>query len=146
MAGVTLDDLRSPVVNAVIHLPYGRTLEFPIYIPTWHEWNEIGAAVRNPAVPTNRVGANGERLPNPYDPVYQQDIARAEEERQYRRLALALVKAGNAIPGASLEEQASNLRDAVGMDIANALLGLLAEMVSKGRARLEARAESFPDR
>lgn len=132
---------RTAVVN--VRVPPNKLLQFSLGHLSYVEWNEIGLAVENPAVPATRWNDRAQRKdPNPYDPGYLADLEMAETERMLRRLASALIKGGMSIPGDDLGEYAECLRN-LDTGIINALLTWLRNAGIGVMAELDARAETF---
>lgn len=142
---VSLDDLSSCIVNVNLETRYGRKLRVPLYLLSYHEWNEIGDQVPDPVVPRTLVDKAGNKTPNIYDVSYQAKRRKAEEERLYRRLVTALVRAGNRIPGDTFEAQVAAFREKAETGVVNALVSVLVEAAMKGEALIEQRLDTFRD-
>ena len=145
----TLKKHAAPVVVTVrVELAYGegdklRTLDIPLNTLSYGEWMGIETEVPEPAVPRTLTGVGGVKLPNREDVAYRRDLAAAQEERAYRRLALALEKGGMSIPGNTPSEKAREIKDNLDAGVSNALLTFLATAAMGGKATAEAAADTF---
>ena len=105
------------------------------------EWLGIEAEVPEPAVPRTLVGQGGVKLPNREDLTYRQDLEAVRNERAFRRLALAFVKAGVEMPP-TVEERVAVIKQ-IDARVANTLMAKLAEHAFNGKAEVEATADTF---
>lgn len=149
IAPITLADLKPEPVVMQVMMPYGRVVKVPIVPLTWHEWNTVGAQVLDPLKGntdywTKRNPATKEKEFDPENVAYLQALDEANSQRGYRRLLVALEKAGNIIEGNTLDEQIENLK-AMEVGIAVALINKLGDISMRGRASVFALAESFRD-
>jgi hypothetical protein len=136
------------VVNVRVEMAYGengepRTLDIPLNTLSYGEWMGVEAEVPEPAVPRTLAGVGGVKLPNKDDIAYRAALSAANEERAYRRLALALEKGGMVIPGASAKEKAAAIKDELDAGVSNALLTFLATAAMGGKATAESAADTF---
>lgn len=142
-APLSFADLAPSKVTVTVDLPaYGRKVTVALVLPTWVEWQRVETELPLPPVPRTLAGKGGEKLPNPADRDYLTKCADIQEERNYRRLALAMSKAGNDVPGDTIEAKARALRD-IDAGVAVALINFLQQAVGGGYAQGHARAESF---
>jgi hypothetical protein len=130
-------------VTVTVELPYERTLQVTLGTLSYGEWMAVELAVPAPPVPRTIAGANGVKLPNQADVDYQQKLARVNEERAYRRLALALEKGGTVIPGADEAEKAQAIQRDLDAGVSNALLVWLTNAAMSGKVTAEAAAATF---
>lgn len=131
------------VVNVHVELPYGREMDIPLSTLSYGEWMAIEAAIPEPAIPRTLAGPGGTKVPNRDDVQFRAELARVNEERAYRRLALALQKGGTDIPGATPAEQVEHLKAELDAGVSNALLVFLASAAMNGKAAAEAAADTF---
>lgn len=141
------DELREQVqpkrVNVVIKRPHAKDVTIPMVPLTYFEWISIDLEVNEPAIPRTIVAGDGTKLPNKEDAAYRMDMARVNMERSYRRLLLALKKAGVEVPGHDAREKIETLQKDIDSGIANALLSWLAQAAMGGKAEVERQAENF---
>lgn len=140
----TLKASAAPVVVTVnVELPYGRDLPVQVGTLSYGEWLGVESECPEPVVPRTLPGPNNTKLPNREDLAYRQALAAVQEERAYRRLALALEKGGMTIPGASAQEKAQAIKSELDAGVSNALLVFLANAAMGGKAQAEQSAETF---
>jgi hypothetical protein len=140
---MNLSDLTSRVVKVKVTLPYNREIEIPVGTLTYAEFNSVTADVPDPVIPRTLLGKDGEKLPNRDDVTYKAAIEKANEERSYRRLAIALNKGGVEITGETIAEKAATLRTDLDAGVANALMSFLAQAALGGRVAAQATADTF---
>lgn len=134
----------APVVITVrVELAYDRVIEVPIGTLTYGDWLGIDAECVEPPVPRTLVGAGGVKQPNRDDVKYREELARVMEERNYRRLALALEKGGTVIPGNTPGEKAAAIKAEMDAGVANALMVFIASAAMQGKATADAAADTF---
>lgn len=131
------------IVNVRVTMPYARTVDVRLSTLSWFEWQRVEFEVPVPAAPKTLPGPNGTKLPNDRDVTYLAEVAKVSDERGYRRLAAALVKAGNRIPGDTEEAWADFLRHHMDAGIAFSLIQFLLSAALGGAARAETRAAAF---
>lgn len=151
---IKLEDLAPATVTIRIVTNYGRELELPVKMLTWHEWNMIGAEVVDPSPDDMEAGGhkywtrwNAGKNTKEFDPA-NPDYLKAKEDakvqRNYRRLLYALEKGGNDVRrGDTIEEQVQNFIAGVSIEIAGLLIVQLEELSTKGRVGVFALADSF---
>lgn len=143
----TWSDLSSalgPVtIRAEIELPYGRKVTVPLVTLTYHEWVSVGLEVPDPAIPRTLVDKSGNKVPNRDDVGYQRAVQEAASDRNYRRLALAMEKAGITIPGNTSAEKGRTLATTLDAGVAARLIMLLGDAALGGRGRLLDTADTF---
>ena len=130
-------------VTVNVELPYERTVAVEISTLSYAEWLGVETECPEPVIPRTLAGPNGTKLPNREDLKYRQDLAAVQEERAYRRLALALEKGGTAVPGATAADKAAAIKAELDAGVANALMVFLANAAMGGRATAEAAADTF---
>lgn len=108
---------------------------------TWHEWEEIGARLENPPVPTVKQGRVHKPVPD--DPGYVQTCRELDRLRDAMRVTKALLNAGHDIPGSTLEEQGRALMQGISTGAANALVSFLRTAAFGTGARTRGDADSF---
>lgn len=146
---LALEDFAPAVVAMRIELEYGRVLEFPVKMLTWHEWNEIGGQVPDPNMedPQYKTRWNEAKKQKEFDP-QNEDYLRAKndaiEQRKYRRTLKALQLGGNdVVRGDTIQEQIDNFINALSIDVAIKLVQKLGEMTIQGRVSVTSLADSF---
>lgn len=126
--------LKPCVVNAHVKIPaYGREFDFRLGTLSWAEWQQFDALLSYPAVPQTLAGPNNTKLPNYSDRHYKSQYEAVDEEKNYRRLALAMSKAGHDLTdfGATVETQTKALRD-LDAGVATALINFLRNAAGGG--------------
>lgn len=133
-----------------------------LYTPlSYHRWNEIGAAVKNPDARDYPKfdEKTGRTVPNFDSPAYLAAKQAAEDERLYRRLLESIsglqiahvVEDGEAkrtdwrdvrIPGGDLSEQVAWLK-AARFALLNSLVALMLRHLNVQTAQIEVQAETF---
>lgn len=131
-----------PIVALTIEFPDGRAETVRVQLPSYHAFHEIGLDVPEPDVPYTRI-VSGQPAPNPDDAEYIAARAEALNLRQMRRLVHALVQGGESIPGATLAEQTGWFSAHAEAGLVHALLTFFNQATLGGRARIEARADTF---
>lgn len=137
-----MTDFTPPVVTLVIEFPDGRVENVPVQLPSYHDFHQTDADVPEPDVPYTRI-EEGRPALNPDDPAYLAARAEALAQRQRRRLVQALVRGGHHIPGSTLAEQADWFFTQADAGLVHALLAFFNNATLGGRARIDARAETF---
>jgi hypothetical protein len=131
------------VVNVRVELSYDRVIDVPIGTLTYGDWLGVDAELPEPPVPRTLAGVGGTKQPNRDDVKYREELARVMEERNYRRLALALEKGGTVIPGITPGEKAAAIKAEMDAGVANALMVFIAGAAMQGKASVEAAADTF---
>jgi hypothetical protein len=131
-----------PIILLTIDFPDGRAETLRAQLPSYHEFQQIGLEVPEPSVPYTRI-LNQQAAPNPDDPHYIAARADALQQRQLRRLVQALVRGGEDLPGATLAEQTDWFIAHADAGLVHALLTFFNQATLGGRARIEARADTF---
>lgn len=127
-----LRQLKSPVVEVELVTAWGETLIFPMQPLSWHAWNECVEDLIDPLPPKK---PNGE--PDLNARSYLEAKAKVEEQRQYRRLFLALQGGGNFTDlTGDIDDQIDQFRAVVDTGIALALLNVLIRMAAGARATI----------
>lgn len=132
----SLTDLEPLRVSAELELPGGDVLIVPLRLLTYAAWNRIGREVKNPSPPLSGVDANKRPIHDLNDPTYQNAIAEAGEERNYRRLLAAL---DIPIPGATVEDKVKALRETVDAGVMRKLMDFLGGVIVQGEAAISGR-------
>lgn len=131
------------VLNVKVTLNTGREFLMPFAPLTYHEYNEIGMEVTDPTPPKTGLDQNGKPMLNPLDPDYLKKRAWAAEERDFRRLARGLGKAGVDVPGDALPAKAAWLRSNLDAGAANVMLDIVNKFCTRGAAKIVETADSF---
>ncbi len=131
-----LDQLKAPIVTLNLSFEYGREEQIKVGLLTAQEWEAEMFAVPNPPVP-KVIASAGKSEPDFYHPDYQEKAKRAEVARNLRRIARALLKGGNELPGATFDEQVENLNGALDVGIYQALVEFLGKAVGGGKVTPE---------
>lgn len=105
------------------------------------EWLGIEAEIPEPPVPRTLAGPGGTKQPNRDDVVYRQQLAAALNERAFRRLALAFMKADTG-KQSSVEEWVAAVKQ-IDARVSNTLMMKLADHALNGKATVEAAAGTF---
>lgn len=137
------DELGPKTIRAEITTSYGRTVTVPIVTLSYHEWVAIGLEVPDPPVPRTLINKAGEKLPNRDDVTYLEALNRVTSDRNHRRLARAMEKAGVTIPGSTNADKSRQLQETLDAGIAARLIMLLGEAAMGGKARLLEQADTF---
>ena len=135
--------LAPATVTVKVELPYGRDVDVTVGTLSFGEWMQAETLVSEPPVPRTLAGPNNTKLPNRDDVAYRTALAKANEDRAYIRLALALEKGGTALPGATIADKAAALKTDLDAGIANALMTFIASAALGGKAAADATADSF---
>lgn len=138
-----LEMLSPRVMPVEVALPYGGTATVDMYSLTLHEWDELGEAVADPLAPFVMHNSRGEEVRNYADPKYLQERRTVEAERRWRRLTMALLKAGNEIDGIHFDEKVRRVRENLDGSIAAALMNWQARNFMEARASVVERSKSF---
>jgi len=147
VTGLTLADFapRKIFVN-ITDLAGAVILTVPLASLSWSEYHEIGQSIADPVPPTKRDFVNDKMIDvaDLKDAGYQAALGDVIGERNRRRLAVALIRAGNLpeLATASIEERAAAIE---GMDviIVSALIRAMNDLLLGARAKLAAQADSF---
>lgn len=140
-----LEGLKPRIETVRVHIPVtGREEDVTIGVLTMFEWLSFEVALPLPPVPHTQAGPNNTKQPNFADRGWQIRCEEIEIERNFRRLALALTKAGHDLSkhGKTLEDQSTALRD-IDVGVATALINFLKSAAGGGVARVEERADTF---
>lgn len=142
---ITLDDLTPVELVARCPTIQGRELLVKFTTLSWDEWDKLGMAVADPKIPLTKLAENGtDLLPNPQDTVYQEQLQRAGEDRQARRVFASLERSGNVFPGDTALEKWHNLKAKGDRLLVNSLVNIIIASQVQGRADIEKLADSFP--
>jgi hypothetical protein len=138
-----LDELAPATVNVEITLPGGRKHTLTIGTLSHAEWEDAGAAIKEPKVPYTKFKAGTDELiANPEDPAYLAELAKTGERRGAYRMARHFEKAGKVIPGDTPIEKADAILK-MDQGVYRAIFNLLVELNNAKREVLEDAASSF---
>ena len=146
MSGLSLAAFRPRVVTVTITDESRELLEVNLSALTWAEYHEIGQTVPDPMAPVERDFVDGkivERAVTESDE-YRSAVYAAQMERQHRRLAIALIRAGNLAELADrpLEEQSAAVQQ-MDAGIVAALLRALTQLTLENQEVIRHQAENF---
>lgn len=138
----SLDDGLTYEAEITVELPNNKALIYKMRTLSIGEWNDIGASVPEPSPPVSgfKKGDKPEPIYNEHDAGYLAARSAAEQTRNYRRLATALLI---DIPGETLEERGDILGAKMDAGTVRQLLSALLALTFGGVSRLDRRAESF---
>lgn len=150
---LSLDDLKPRVRQVVIVDEVGgESLTVPLAALSWSEYHRINATVPDPERPMKKVMKGNQYVyePKTDGPEFEEWKALNNEaiaERQRRRLAVSLIRAGNLpeLKSAKLEDQAAAVDE---MDTAyvRVLYRAMNDLVWEAQAKLREKADNFrPD-
>lgn len=132
---ITLDDLGVVPVEILFKTAYGREIQMRVKLLTCAQWTEIGASVPTPPRPPQENPATMR--------VWQEHVAKAEDERGYRRVIFAVEQGGNPIPGTTAAEKVENWRRSVDQGVHNSIMRFLFNAAMGDKASVEADADRF---
>ena len=117
-------------------------LEYSMKVPAFMRWNQIGAEVPDPPLATIGIDATTKRpLYDTTSWTYRNALNDAFNERNIRRLAEALLDP--MIPGDSLIDKATWIKENMSPGTVFQLCTLLSAAAAKGEARIASRANNF---
>lgn len=140
-----LELLTPKIVPVQVTLPYGSSVTINMYTLSMGEWDELGESILDPTAPFVMHNSRGEEVRNYAAPQFLRERRKAESERAYRRLTMALIRGGNEIEGLLFENKVDEVRKRLDLAIASALMRWQASLIAEGRVRVINAADKFPD-
>ncbi len=118
------------------------TIEFKMRVLSYFRFNEIGKMVTDPTPETMGIDATTKRpLFDTNSASFRNKLNDAANERSIMRLADSMVEP--EIPGDSLQEKSTWIKDNMPTAIVQALINAMGSTLVRGEARIKSRADSF---
>lgn len=136
-----LEDLEAATINMVITLADNSEVTWPMRMLPQYRQMQLTAGIVNPQPPLIDFGKGGVPVYNHNDPAY---IAGVEEAAFKRNSILIAEMSLIDIPGETLEERATYIREKFDPLVTEQIVLALKLQREKGKARIISRAATFP--
>lgn len=136
----TLSDLECATITVIVELADASTVSVPMKMIPQYRMMQLSAMIPSAVPPLRDIAPGGKPVYNYEDSAYIANVGKVNFERSSLMLAEMI---SLSIPGETLEERATYIREKFDPIVTDQLVNVIAKRREEAKARIITRAETF---